>query len=108
MRVKKLQKPITLLIEIRTKSWRDKPYGNSYESGRLVVNRDYKNEIVQPISYGHGYAEQKLYKELYKRYPSIAKRMTGLYGSELLDAGVLVTVDSEVTTKARCKRFGDR
>ena len=108
--VKKLPKPIRTIINIRVKCWRDKMYGNSYHSYRVLVNNDYANELVGGFRYGR-YEQQDVIKEVLNKF-SIQVAPCTLYNGEVVqgfvyqDASILITEDVEHTTKAVAKRFG--
>jgi hypothetical protein len=105
--VKPLHKPIKTLINIRICRWRDKYYGNSYCSARVTVNNDFANELVFPFSYSN------FNQQAWKCLEAVTTTFKGLQHtshqpSAQLEAGILVTVTYEETTKKRCKSFGER
>ena len=108
--VKKLPKPIRTVINIRVRCWRDKYYGNSYHSYRVVINNDYDNELVGRFRYG-SYEQQTVLEEVLSKF-SIKVAPYTLYSGEVVhglvhqDASILVIENVEHTTKALAKRFG--
>jgi hypothetical protein len=108
--VKRLAKPIRTVINIRVKCWRDKMYGNSYYSYRVVINNDYGNELVGSFRYG-SYEQQDVLKEVLNKF-AISVAPYKLYSGEVVhdfvhqDASILVIENISETTKSRCKLFG--
>lgn len=44
-------------IDIQAKQWHDKVNGNSYFSGKVIVNYGMKNEKTFPMPFQYGYGE---------------------------------------------------
>ncbi len=106
MRTKKLERPITLVVEIQVKTWRGSSPGDVNFSSRATVNRDYANEIQIPMQYGNeDHAEDLTKLAIIAQYPRLKKVLTSrrLYS---IDEGVFYSVDVEESTKARCLNFG--
>ena len=104
MKIKPLPKPITILVSIRIRTWRDKYYGNTYASARVTVNNDWDNELVYPKSYNTASnLEATIMKDLAKRYKRIAASMSGY---QYAAHGIHISKQVEDGLKRDCVRFG--
>lgn len=104
--IKKLPKPIRLLIEIRVRTWHDKMYGNTYYSARIRINQDYANDLIIPYAYSKSDWRQDLLAEIQNRFN--IPRGIDLCGSdsELAAQGIHISVSNLATTKRICREFG--
>ena len=108
MKPKKLVKPITLLIEIRVRTWWDKANGYTYCSARVVVNGDYDAEILIPFQ---NYSVNECYRHcieaVIEQYLVLAKRLPRQAQYSISD-GVYINRTVEECTLRDCKNFGER
>ena len=105
MKIKPLPKPITILVSIRIRTWRDKYYGNTYTSARVTVNNDWDNELVYPMEYNSSSnLEATIMKDLSKRYKRIA--IAKSEGYQYAAHGIHIDKQVEDGLKRDCLRFG--
>jgi len=106
--IKKLKKPVKVIIYIRIRSYWDKTNGNNYCSARATVNNDYDNEVVYPLQYNHtDQCKREVLDLISKQFKGLA--MVDLnYDSEALANGIYIDCNTEYTNQRDAKRFGVR
>lgn len=74
MKASKLTLRQVKAIDIRGKEWRDKTYGNSYHSVRVVINPGLSNCEVLHVPFNYGYGDSYRYsglRALQARFPRL-------------------------------------
>jgi hypothetical protein len=76
-------------IDIQTKVWFDKVFGNSYFAQRITLNYglESEKELVNPFQYGYDSYDFKAFKFLRNEGVQLPEHVTGY---ELKESGVIV------------------
>lgn len=94
-------------IDMVTKEWFDRVYGNSYFSARITIDYGMENEkeFVIPFKYGYGsYSKQKAMELIRKNYPELEN----IRDWELKDKGVILRYTKyENCLKREVKAWGE-
>lgn len=108
LQLKPLQTPITVIVDIRCRTWHQKSQGNVYCSVRATVNDDMDNEIVLGFELnGVANAQHSVLKKIAELYPEqLPANLASMYADQLRKAGIIVLLTVKETTKALAKQFG--
>jgi hypothetical protein len=107
IKIKKLAKPVTKIIDIRIRRYCDKTYGNTYCAARATINNDFDNEQVYRMTYNQPDQMQlEILQHLSKTFSRLPIALLK-YGYVALKEGILINVRIEESNQRDCKRFGD-
>jgi len=103
MKIAKLSKAITLLINVEICEYTHKSMGNTYSSAQVYLNHEFYRSY--PFTYGDGYnlettIKRELSQTLPKRYRPTAH--------DWLAKGVLLKVSKFTDTEKGCREHGEK
>ena len=81
-------------IDIQTKVWFDKMYGNSYFAQRIILNYglESEKEYINPFQYGYDSYEFEAFKFLRKNGIPLSKHVTNY---DLKESGIIVRSNTQ-------------
>lgn len=107
--IKKLIKPVKIIIDISMCSYWHKSMGNTYHSAQCTINNDSANTQYYPFQGGTSeQLKRDILKDIVTKFKGLDKIVNLNYTSQALEQGVLITERLHSANERGCRDFGSK